>query len=120
MNPAAQIICFCQGDRPIKDYVTYFVELVHLTSMDKVCLMICFRGGLSEPLSSLMPLHDPHWTLEFYIDLALQLSGSPFTVGIAEEESNTPVVTIPEFFHVSADLPESSQVTADRHESSHS
>ncbi len=33
-----------------------------------------------------MPLHDPNWTLEKYIDIALQLSGSPFTVGATEEE----------------------------------
>ncbi len=31
--------------------------------------------------------------LESYIDIALQLSGSPFTVGIAEEENNSPVIT---------------------------
>ncbi len=95
MNPAAQIICLRQEERPIEDYVKDFINLAHLTSLDTVCLMIYFRGGLSEPLSLIMPLHDPHWTLDFYIDLALQLSGSPFTVGIAEEENDTPVVPPP-------------------------
>ncbi len=61
-----------------------FLELAHLTHTDKICLMIFFQGGLSEPLNSIMPLHDPNWTLEKYIDTALQLSGSPFTVGATE------------------------------------
>ncbi|XP_016124022.1 uncharacterized protein [Sinocyclocheilus grahami] len=113
MNPAAQIICLRQGDRPIKDYVTDFVELAHLTGMDKVCLMILFHGGLSEPLSSLMPLHDPHWTLEFYIDLALQLSCSEYTVGVVEEKHGTPAVSAtPEPCPVMAAVPESRPIIA--------
>ncbi len=62
-----------------------FLELAHLTHKDKICLMIFFHGGLSEPLRSIMPLHDPNWTLERYMDTALQLSGSPFTVGATQE-----------------------------------
>ncbi len=61
-----------------------FLELAHLTHKDKICLMIFFHGGLSEPLRSIMPLHDPNWTLERYMDTALQLSGS-FTVGATQE-----------------------------------
>ncbi len=41
-----------------------FLELVHVTHLDEICLMILFRGGLSEPLSSIMSLHDPNWTLQ--------------------------------------------------------
>ncbi len=62
-----------------------FLELAHLTHKDKICLMIFFHGGLSEPLRSIMPLHDPNWTLERYMDTALQLSGSPCTVGATQE-----------------------------------
>ncbi len=40
-----------------------------------------------------MPLHDATWTLEEYSDLALKLSGSPFTVGVAEEEKHSPIGT---------------------------
>uniref|UniRef100_A0A672PDB9 Uncharacterized protein n=1 Tax=Sinocyclocheilus grahami TaxID=75366 RepID=A0A672PDB9_SINGR len=55
-----------------------------------------------------MPLHDPSWTLEFYIDLALQLSGSAFTVGVAEEQCSVPAVTsTPEPCHKLAASPES-------------
>ncbi len=84
MDPAVRMMFLRQGTRSIEDYVVDFLELAHLTHLDELCLMIFFRGGLSEPLSSIMPLHDPNWMLESYIDVALQLSGSPFTVGIAE------------------------------------
>ncbi len=84
MDPAVRMMFLRQGTRSIEDYVVDFLELAHLTHLDELCLMIFFRGGLSEPLSSIMPLHDPNWMLESYIDVVLQLSGSPFTVGIAE------------------------------------
>ncbi len=35
-----------------------------------------------------MPLHDPNWTLDIYIDLALRLSSSAFTVGVVDEDRN--------------------------------
>ncbi len=85
MNPAVKLMLLRQGTRSIEDYVVDFLELAHLTHTDKICLMIFFQGGLSEPLRSIMPLHDPNWTLEKYIDTTLQLSGSPFTVGATQE-----------------------------------
>ncbi len=93
MDPAVKMMFLRQGTRSIEDYVVDFLELAHLTHLDDLCLMIFFRGGLSEPLRSIMPPHDPNWMLENYIDIALQLSGSPFTVGIVEKENNAPVIT---------------------------
>ncbi len=90
MNPAVRMMLLHQGTRSIEEYVADFLELAHLTQLDEICLMICFQGGLSEPLSSIMPLHEATWTLEEYSDLALKLSGSPFTVGVAEEENHPP------------------------------
>ncbi len=40
-----------------------------------------------------MPLHETTWTLEEYSDLALKLSGSTFTLGVAEEENHPPIGT---------------------------
>ncbi len=60
-----------------------------------------------------MPLHDPNWTFEYYIDMALQLSGSPFTMGIAEEENNSTAVTsTPEPCHKMAANPETGRKMA--------
>ncbi len=108
MNPAVRMMLLRQGTRSIEEYVADFLELAHLTQLDEICLMTFFRGGLSEPLSSIMPLHEATWTLEEYSDLALQLSGSPFTVGVAEEENHPPVGTsTPEPCHKMATDPES-------------
>ncbi len=107
MDPAVKMMLLRQGTRSIEDYVADFLELAHLTQFDEICLMIFFQGGLSEPLSSIMPQYEATWTLEKYSDIALQLSGSPFTVEVAEEENNSPVVTsTPEPCHKMAD-PES-------------
>jgi len=145
MNPSAQLVCLRQGERTIEEYVMDFIELAPLTCFNEECLMIFFRGGLSEPLSSVMPLHDPNGTLEQYIELALQLSGSPLlsylTVGVVEEcdtlpnhvmaaakenthkmaatTTTTRHADLPEPSHVSADLLEQRHVYADLPESSH-
>lgn len=55
-------------------------------------IVLCWMF-LSEPLSLLMPLWDPNWTLVLYIDLALQLSCSAFTVGVMEEECGPPMIS---------------------------
>ncbi len=108
MDPVVKLMLLRQGTRSIEDYVADFLELAHLTQFDEICLMIFFRGGLSEPLSSIMQLYEATWTLEKYSDIALQLSGSPFTVGVADEENNSPVVTsTPEPCHKMAADPES-------------
>ncbi len=54
MNPAVRMMLLRQGTRSIEEYVADFLELAHLTQLDEICLMIFFRGGLSEPLSSIM------------------------------------------------------------------
>ncbi len=66
MNPAVKMMFLRQGTRSIEDYVVDSLELAHMTHLDEICLMIFFRGGLSEPLSSIIQLHDPIWTLENY------------------------------------------------------
>ncbi len=93
MNPAVRMMLLRQGTWSIEEYVADFLELAHLTQRDEICLMIFFQGGLSEPLSLIMPLHDTTGTLEEYSDLALKLSGSPFIVGVAEEENHSPIGT---------------------------
>lgn len=72
----------------------------------------------SELLSLLMLLWDPNWTLVLYIDLALQLSCSAFTVGVVEEERGPPMVSAtPESPTVIASTPESPAIKASTPES---
>ncbi|KAL0195350.1 hypothetical protein M9458_008922, partial [Cirrhinus mrigala] len=57
---------------------------------------------------SIMPLLDLSWILEFYINLALQRSGSSFTMGVMEEEQCTFTEPVP----VMAATPEPHRITA--------
>ncbi len=52
-----------------------------------------FRHGLKYSLYDLMPDNTSSATLEEYIDHALFLSGSLYTVGIADEERHYPTVS---------------------------
>ncbi|XDV44916.1 hypothetical protein PO909_013129 [Leuciscus waleckii] len=99
-SPDVQIIRLRQENRAIEDYVTEFLELAHLAQMSTQCLMIFFRGGLSEPLRSLMPEPDPHRSLERYVDLALLWSSSLFTVGEEEKKLPEPAVSPQTALHV--------------------
>jgi len=91
MNPA---VC------PLEDYVQEFCELSHLVDFNDVALKGIFRNGLNYFLNYLMPDNTPHWTREQYIDHALLLSGSSFTVGIVYEGLHNPTA------HTTATTPE--------------
>ncbi len=83
-----------------------------------MALKYIFCFGLKQEISRLMPYQTPHWTLEQYIDFALRMSGSTFTVGIVDEEPfYLPVSDTPEYLHVMSEvvhkmaaLPESAPV----------
>lgn len=51
---------------------------------DTALMDICF--DLMEDISHLMPHHTLQWTVTQYIDFHLMLSGSAFTVGIADQD----------------------------------
>jgi len=63
-----------------------FCGLCDQVDFNDVAFKAIFPFSLYENISRLMPLHTPNWTLAQYIDLALLLSGSTFTVGVADEE----------------------------------
>lgn len=52
-------------------------------------MKICFWSGLDDQLFQLLPAGATTYTLAQYIDYALWLSGSPFTVGEMKEEDST-------------------------------
>uniref|UniRef100_A0A671NM60 Retrotransposon gag domain-containing protein n=1 Tax=Sinocyclocheilus anshuiensis TaxID=1608454 RepID=A0A671NM60_9TELE len=89
MNPADRLVRLRQGNRSIEDYVEDFCGLCHQVDFNETFLKDIFRYGLGQNLSCLMPRNTPQWTLEKYIDFALQLSGSVFTVGVMEKEHDT-------------------------------
>ncbi len=77
-----------------------------------VALKDIFRVGLNEPIRSQLPGEKICWSLEQYIDYALLLSGSSYTVVVAEEERNNPPVSAkPESAHVTPAAPRPAHVT---------
>ncbi|KAF4100021.1 hypothetical protein G5714_018217 [Onychostoma macrolepis] len=85
MGPAGKFLDIRQGDRTIEDYARDFVGMAHQSATEKTCLMVIFWGGLADPFKSMMPYWAPEESLEDYINLALQLSGSAFRVELAAE-----------------------------------
>ncbi|KAL0194889.1 hypothetical protein M9458_008461, partial [Cirrhinus mrigala] len=93
MDPASHLFCLHQGKRCIEDYVVDFCELCYLVEFNDVALKDIFRNGLNNPIRSGLPVGKIHWSLEQYIDFALRLAGSPFTVGVADEKPCCPPVS---------------------------
>ncbi len=78
-----------------------FCELSHCVDFNDVALKDIFRFSVDEPLRSSLPGGKICWSLERYIDFVLPLAGSPFTVGVVDEEPrNCAVPSAPEHFHV--------------------
>ncbi|KAI2646613.1 hypothetical protein H4Q32_027638 [Labeo rohita] len=101
MNPAVScLICLRQGDRAIEEYVEDFCNLCHLVKFSVAALKGIFCNGFKDNLYDLMPDNRCSATLEQYIDFALSLVGSPFTVGTADEECNPTVPTTPNLAHI--------------------
>ncbi|KAI2646855.1 Retrotransposon Gag-like protein 9 [Labeo rohita] len=107
MDTASRLFHLCQGNRCIEDYVVDFCGLCHhLVAFNDVALKDIFRYGLNEPICSQLPGGKIHWTLEQYIDFALLLAGSLFTVGVADEQPCNPTVpTTPKPTHVMSSKP---------------
>ncbi|KAL0196750.1 hypothetical protein M9458_005290, partial [Cirrhinus mrigala] len=111
MDPASRLFSLRQGNRCIEDYVVDFCGLCHLVNFNDVALKDIFCHGLNEPIHSCLPGGKIHWSLEQYIDYALRLSGSSFTVGIADEGPRNPAVTpTPQPVHVTPAKPKPTQV----------
>ncbi len=85
MGPGRKFLSVCQGDRNIEVYARDFVGVARQSATEKACLMVFFWGGLAKPFKSRIPYWHPEESLEEYINLALNLSGSAFRVELAAE-----------------------------------
>lgn len=65
-----------------------FLNLCHNVTCDDVCLMEGFQCGLDKDLHFVMPCGERCWTLESYINFALWMNTSTFTVGETEDDSS--------------------------------
>ncbi|XDV24412.1 hypothetical protein PO909_028607 [Leuciscus waleckii] len=106
MNPAVALLNLRQGNVPIETYLAEFCELSHQLDFNDVALKDIFRVNLNEPIRSQLPGGNIHWSLAQYIDYALLLSGSSFTVGFEEKPHKPTVSAKPEPLHVMPAKPE--------------
>ncbi|KAL0146560.1 hypothetical protein M9458_058191 [Cirrhinus mrigala] len=101
MDPASRLVQLRQGNRHIEQYVMDFCELCHLVDFQDSFLKDIFFFGLNKDISVNMPRHHRHWSLIRYIDYALLMAGSAFTVGVADDKPyHPPVPATPIFTHV--------------------
>ncbi len=77
-----RLLLLCQG----KSWE--FLDLAYLTHFPDSSLIIFFSTGLNEPLKSQLISDGPRWTFCEFVELAVQFSGSSFTVGEVEEDYN--------------------------------
>ncbi len=123
IDPVDQLLGLRQGDRSIEDYVQQFCELIYQVPLyDEILFKDLFQFGLNEPLKSRLPGGQVNVRLSEFLDYALTLCDSPFTVGVVEEERDaalTPEMTAaPEHAHKMAATAESGRtmaVTTPRH-----
>ncbi|KAL0194568.1 hypothetical protein M9458_008140, partial [Cirrhinus mrigala] len=110
MDPTSRLFRLRQGNRRVEDFVVEFCELCHLVDFNDVALKDIFRVGLNDPIRSWLPGGKIHWSLERYIDHALYLSGSTFTVGVTDEgPHDPPVPTKPKPAHAMPVKPKSAK-----------
>ncbi len=97
IDPVDQLLGLRQGDRSIEDYVQQFCELIYQVPLyDEILFKELFKFELNEPVKSRLPGGQVNVQLSEFLDYALMLCDSPFTVGVVEEERDaalTPEMT---------------------------
>ncbi len=117
MNLAVSLLRLRQGNGAIEDYVVEFLELSNQVDFNEVALKDIFRVGLNEPIRSGLPGGKINFSLAEYIDYALLICGSSFTVGVVEEEHDTSskpaqlMPAKPQPAHVTTSMPEPAHAT---------
>ncbi len=97
IGPAGRLFNILQGDGKI-EYARHFLGVARRSATEKTCLMVIFWGGLAKPFKSRMHYWVPEESLEDYINLALNLSGSAFRMELAVEPApfREPIESTPE------------------------
>lgn len=81
-RPNGATIFMLQGGRDLEEHVKEFVGVSHLAQCNDIALMKGFWIELDDE----MPRGNTCWTLAEYINFALWVSGSSFTLGKVEED----------------------------------
>ncbi len=79
-DPLTSLLKVFQDGRPIEDYVEEFLNVSYRAPWKESTLKTIFWGGLDDHIYQQMPASDITCSQERYIEYALWLSGSSFTV----------------------------------------
>lgn len=88
MDPAERMSFLRQGSKTIENYTVEFCTVVNSLIWKYTVLKDFYCYGLNKPIKSLLPKGMNALTLEQYIDHALLLCCSSFTVGVEEDPSS--------------------------------
>ncbi len=98
-----------QGPRSLENHIREFLACVNYSDLPDIILIEIFCDGINQPLRSQLRREGPRSSLSSFLDFALTV-GSPFTVGVADEDrdtaSRTEMVDAPERVHKMAAAPE--------------
>ncbi len=98
-----------QGPRSLENHIREFLACAHYSDLPDIILIEIFCDGINQPLRSQLRREGPRSSLSSFLDFALTV-GSPFTVGVADEDrdtaSRTEMVDAPERVHKMAAAPE--------------
>ncbi|KAL0177061.1 hypothetical protein M9458_025955, partial [Cirrhinus mrigala] len=107
MDPVISFALRAQGNRSLEDHIQDFLDIVQYSDFPDCALMDLFSHGLNEPIRTMLIVSGPRGSLIEFLDFALLLTGSSFTVGSVEESVDRTQVT--------ADLSEPRHLTTDFH-----
>ncbi len=83
-----------QNGLELELYVQDFLNCCGWAAGDDLTLMEGFWYGLDDSIRFVMPMADPSWDLESYINFTLQIVGSAFTVGeVVDNLRSSPIIT---------------------------
>lgn len=83
-----------QNGRDLELYVQDFLNCCGWAAGDGLTLMEIFLYVLDDSIRVVMPMADPSWDLESYINFALRIVGSAFTVcEVAGDLRSSPIIT---------------------------
>ncbi|KAI2653900.1 Retrotransposon-like protein 1 [Labeo rohita] len=75
-----------QGPRTLEQYIREFLAIANYSTLPDCTIIEIFCDGVNQPLRARLRREGPRSSLAEFMDFALMCVGSPFTMGVAEEE----------------------------------
>ncbi|KAL0195040.1 hypothetical protein M9458_008612, partial [Cirrhinus mrigala] len=97
MNTARLLVALKQGKRSLEDYTREYLAIANDSDLPDCMLIDFFCSGINQPLKSRLVCKAPSSSFSQFLDFALLCVGSPFTVGVAEEERDKVVMVAAKF-----------------------